>query len=134
MARIFYWTAEQKDEFARVIAAEGDIYGVHPDGNIDVPDEVGFIDVPGSPNDIPWPVTPDGPGSEKWSRVNPVTKTVELNPLKVPPSERQQAERALKKDPVWRAMVRRELATRRAAGESTLTAQEIIDEIKSALP
>lgn len=50
------------------------------------------------------------------------------------PTERQRAETALKNSPAFRALVRRELATRRAAGEPALTVQDIINEFKAALP
>ena len=49
-------------------------------------------------------------------------------------SEAERAESELKKNRAFRALIRRELAQRRAAGETTLTVQDIIDEFKAALP
>lgn len=58
MTRVFYHTDT------------GGIYGVHPDGNVDVPEGVSFIDVPEAADAVPWPALPDGrPGSEHTSRV-----------------------------------------------------------------
>lgn len=79
MARIFYFTAT------------GDIYGVHhspheDDPKIQLPKGVAWIDVPEPPHQIPWP-SPDGKraGREQWSRVNPVTKALELRRgIKIP--------------------------------------------------
>lgn len=79
MARIFYFTGT------------GVIYGVHHSPHEDnlkirLPKGVAWIDVPGPPDQIPWP-SPDGtrPGREQWSRVNPVTKALELRKdIKIP--------------------------------------------------
>jgi hypothetical protein len=72
MARIFYFQAT------------GIIYGVHhgtheDDPKIRLPKGVAWIDVPQPPDQIRWP-SPDEarPGREQWSRVNPITKAVEL--------------------------------------------------------
>ena len=77
MARIFYFNDS------------GDIYGVHPGAfSKTLPDNVVFIDVPGSPDKIAWP-SPDGvrPGSEQWTRVDLVTKELVLWADAVPPPE-----------------------------------------------
>lgn len=50
------------------------------------------------------------------------------------PTDPDLTERRLQDDPAWRASIRRELAQRKAAGETALTAQDIINEYKAALP
>ena len=74
MARIFYF------------ADTSVIYGVHPDGNIKVPDDVAFIDVVETPDKVKWPQLPDGrPGNEHTSRV--VGGSLAVNPSAIPPPD-----------------------------------------------
>ncbi len=93
MARIFYRPG-------------GEIYGVHPDGNIDVPTDVAFIDVTEAPNNIAWPTLPDGdPGGEKTSRVDPGTGGLELNPDSLPPTHDEIYDEVIKNQRVFKAYV-----------------------------
>ena len=48
--------------------------------------------------------------------------------------DRTRAENTMKSNPFVRSLIGRELAIRRAAGEPALTVQDIIDELKAALP
>ena len=74
MARIFYH------------ADTGNIYGVHPDGNIRVPAGILFIDEVETPDKINWPVMPDGRlGIEQASRVDLASKNLVLRPDGIPP-------------------------------------------------
>ncbi len=50
------------------------------------------------------------------------------------PTEQGRAERLLKKDLAWRASIKREVRQRRAAGETALTVQDVIDELKAEFP
>lgn len=77
---------------------------------------------------------PGSGGVRDWL-VDPVAKTLSVDPVIDPPPEtdKQRAERLLKSDPVWRASVNRELAKRKAAGETTLTVQRVIDEYTGQL-
>lgn len=71
LAVIFYWQAT------------GAIYGVHSDLATapPVPEGVVHVEVPGTPDKIPWPVPAGQPaGREQWSRVNLTTQTIELRP------------------------------------------------------
>ncbi len=97
MARIFYRTA---GEFI------GEIYGVHPDGNIDVPEDIAFIDVAETPDQIVWPTLPDGdPGSERTSRVDPSTKALELDSDNLPPTKDEIYDQVLQNQKVFKAYV-----------------------------
>lgn len=60
----------------------GEIYGVHPDSNINVPEGIEFIEVPGQPHEIAWPIpSGEAEGSQRWSRVNLGTKQLEAGPV-----------------------------------------------------
>ncbi len=88
MARIFY-------------RLDGSIYGVHPgphedNPKITLPDGVAWFDVPETPDQIPWLVPADRNDlnprqGEHWSRVNPATRAVEVDPAKVPPPNPDEA-------------------------------------------
>ena len=59
----------------------GEIYGVHPDLNIAVPDGISHIEVPQTPDKIMWPIPPGkSAGKEKWVSVNPATQALEVRP------------------------------------------------------
>ena len=74
MARIFYFTDT------------GTIYGVHLDGNIEVPNGVAFIDVVEQPDKIKWLPLPDGrSGTEHTSRI--VGGSLMVNPSAIPPPD-----------------------------------------------
>ncbi len=93
MARIFY-------------RPDGEIYGVHPDGNINVPSDIAFIDVAETPDQIVWPILADGdPGSERTSRVEPSTEVLELDPDNLPPTKDEIYDQVLKNRKVFRAYV-----------------------------
>ncbi len=93
MARIFY-------------KPSGEIYGVHPDGNIEVPSDVAFIDVAETPDQIAWPILPDGgDGSEQTSRVNLTTKLLELNPSNLPPTNDEIYDQVIQNQKVLKAYI-----------------------------
>ena len=50
------------------------------------------------------------------------------------PSDADSVEASLKKDPIWRASIKREVAQRRVAGETALTVQDVIAEYRAELP
>lgn len=116
MARIFY-------------KPNGEIYGVHPDGNIEVPADVAFIDVSESPDQIAWPFLPDGSsGSEHTSSVNPGTKVLEVALAKIPPPAADRAEAALRDSPVLLALARL------ASGNDALTEDQAVVLLRGKLP
>ncbi len=93
MARIFY-------------RPSGEIYGVHPDGNIGVPSDVAFIDVAETPDQIFWPALPDGgAGGEQTSRVNLSTFVLELNPSKLPPTNDEIYDQVIQNQKVFKGYV-----------------------------
>jgi hypothetical protein len=49
------------------------------------------------------------------------------------PTDAVQVETSFKRDLTFRALIAREVRQRRAAGESTLTVQDVIDELKAEL-
>ena len=55
-------------------------------------------------------------------------------PVPPPPTDAEQIEREMKQHPGFRAMIRREVVQRRAAGEAGLTAQDVINELTSTGP
>lgn len=82
MARIFYFSAS------------GDVYGVHPglheaNPKIRLPAGVIWADVPETPDSIPWPIPADHEkGREEWSRMNSVSKSLELRRnIVIPPAD-----------------------------------------------
>ena len=88
MARIFFHKTS------------GKIYGVHPgphetDRRIRLPADVVWIDVPETPDKIPWPVPAGRPDlnvrkGEHWCRVS-ADSTIEVDPTKVPPAPKEAA-------------------------------------------
>ncbi len=93
MARIFY-------------TPNGDIYGVHLNGNINVPNDVAFIDVSEAPDQILWPTLPDGsPGNERTSRVDPGTGGLEFNPDNLVPTKDETYDQVLQNQKVFKAYV-----------------------------
>lgn len=77
MARIFYKTDT------------GEIWGVHPDGNIAVPNTVSFIDVVGKPNEIQWPEIQGKTGAERTSKVDLVSKVLIVREEGIVPPTRE---------------------------------------------
>lgn len=69
MARIFYFN-DKGTPNARPI------YGVHPDGNIDVPANVSFVDVVDAPEAIAWPES----AHESECVINEATGALSLKP------------------------------------------------------
>jgi len=93
MARIFY-------------RPDGEIYGVHRDGNINVPTGVAFIDVGEAPDQILWPTLPDGgDGSERTSRVNLSTFVLEPDLDNLPPTKDEIYDEVIKTQRVFKAYV-----------------------------
>lgn len=89
MAVIFYYSEDRVDPATgEVIDSAGDIYGVHPDRNITVPDEVASISVSGKPDKIGWPALPDGsPGNEHTSRIDLAAKALVVDAAAIPPPD-----------------------------------------------
>ena len=82
----------------------GKIYGVHPDLATapPLPQGVVHIEVPGTSDKIPWPEPEPGvTGKEQSSRVNPVTKLVELS---VPPLSPEEQKRKNARDKMNQAI------------------------------
>ena len=84
---IFYWQST------------GEIYGVHPDLATapPLPAGVASIEVPESPDKIPWPVPPGKTsGRQQWSGVDLSTKTLRVKPgLRFPRDPNAEIEKAI---------------------------------------
>ncbi len=100
------------------------------DGKVVQIEDTAFPVAPG----LTWvDITGSSPEPEVGWSYDSVTFTAPP-PLPAPETDKQRAARFLKDDPVWRASVKREVVQRRAAGETTLTVQGVIDEYTAELP